>query len=306
MKTFTAVLFLALLVPGPAPAGIDVVATVFPYYEMARAVGADRADVRLLLPPGANPHKWSPRPGQIRHLLKARIVIFTDYALEPWMKDVLKAREGTSSFTVLRAADGVIPVNQAHGHRGGDNSGHGSGHDYDPHVWLDFQADQQLVRRIVQAMSRAEPRNSAFFKANGRAYIDRLRRLDAAYEKGLAGCKRRTFIVAGHGAFGYLARAYGLEQIPVMGIAADALPTPGRMAQVVDSLKKQGAGVIFFDPASSPRIARVLAKETGARILGISPGASLTRDQIARHSGFLDLMYQNLKVLRTGLGCGTL
>ena len=41
---------------------LRVVTTLFPYYDFARAVAGDRADVTLLLSPGREAHSFEPTP----------------------------------------------------------------------------------------------------------------------------------------------------------------------------------------------------------------------------------------------------
>ena len=41
---------------------IQIVATLFPYYDFARAIVGDRADVTLLLSPGREAHSFEPTP----------------------------------------------------------------------------------------------------------------------------------------------------------------------------------------------------------------------------------------------------
>ena len=46
--------------PSEASHKISVVATVFPYYDFARAIGGEYLDVTLLLPPGRDSHSFEP------------------------------------------------------------------------------------------------------------------------------------------------------------------------------------------------------------------------------------------------------
>ena len=71
-KLLICMLALALLA-GCAPASVQepedgklqIVATVFPAYDFARAAAGDLADVELLLPPGTESHSYEPTPADI-------------------------------------------------------------------------------------------------------------------------------------------------------------------------------------------------------------------------------------------------
>ena len=49
----------------PERAKLQIVTTVFPAYDFARAVAGDLADVTLLLPPGMESHSYEPTPADI-------------------------------------------------------------------------------------------------------------------------------------------------------------------------------------------------------------------------------------------------
>ena len=65
-----------LSVKGLAAKNLNVVTSIFPLQEFAKAVGGERANVDLLLPPGAEPHTWEPRPSDIVKITKADIFIY--------------------------------------------------------------------------------------------------------------------------------------------------------------------------------------------------------------------------------------
>ena len=58
------------------PDQLTVVATVFPAYDFARAVGGDLADVQLLLPPGTESHSYEPTPADILAVQECDLFIY--------------------------------------------------------------------------------------------------------------------------------------------------------------------------------------------------------------------------------------
>ena len=55
---------------------ISVVATVFPYYDFARAIGGEYLDVTLLLPPGRDSHSFEPTAQDLLTLQSADIFLY--------------------------------------------------------------------------------------------------------------------------------------------------------------------------------------------------------------------------------------
>src|SRR5919198_2746226 len=52
---------------------IGVVVTIPPQAEFVEGVGRDRVRVTVMVPPGANPHTYEPKPSQLKGVGEARI-----------------------------------------------------------------------------------------------------------------------------------------------------------------------------------------------------------------------------------------
>lgn len=278
---------------------IRVVTSVFPLLEFAGAVSGERGEVSLLLPPGAEIHTWQPRPSDIIRLSSADLFIYIGADLEPWLHDLLKSVRNPN-LRVLEASRGIPLIDEegivhnAHEHE------HGV---HDPHIWLDFKNDQRIVDKIAAVLSEMDPEGSSVFKRNAFIYKEKLQRLDQKFKDGLMDCVHRTIILAGHGAFGYLARSYNLRQISLYGLSPDSRPTPKKLIKVVELAKKYRIKVIFFEIRVRDELAKVLAEEVGARTLVLNPGANLTKEQLKSGKTFFDIMEANLENLKDGLDC---
>jgi zinc transport system substrate-binding protein len=301
MRFLAAVLLIAAgLGAAPAPGTKPrIVATVFPLREFAAAVAGDRAEVSLLLPPGAGVHTWQPRPGDIARLAECDLVLYIGAGLEPWLPDMLRAFPPGRIRTLEAAAGLAVP-----GAEEGDEPGEGHGHEaLDPHVWLDFELDRRIVARIAEELTRLDPAGAAAYAANADRLSARLEALDGRFRDGLAGCRGKDLVLAGHAAFGYLARRYGLAQTALYGLSPDAQPKPQDLMAAVDFCRAKGIKTIFFENSVPPDLSKTLAREIGGRVLLLQAGHNLTRDQLEKGVGFFDLMEEDLSRLRDGLGC---
>ena len=293
-------LALAAAASAPLAAKVRIMATVFPLGEFASAVAGDRGETELLLPPGAGVHTWQPRPGDIGRLAACDLLVYIGANLEPWLPGLLKALPGgqvrtlevTSGLSLLAAA-----ADDEHGH------GEGAHEQLDPHVWLDFDLDARIVLKIAEELSRIDPAGRPEFTENAARLTARLLELDVKFRDGLAACRGRDIVLAGHGAFGYLARRYGLVQTALYGLSPDAQPRPLDLMKAVDFCRQKGVRTIFFENSVSPDLSRTLAREIDGRVLVLHAGHNLTRDEQDRGVGFFELMEENLSVLREGLGC---
>ncbi len=285
---------------------IKIVTSVFPLKEFAQAVAGDRGEVSLLVPPGAEIHTWRPRPSDIVRLSSTDLFLFIGSNMEPWLQDILEGVQNPNLKT-LEAGQGIslIEKDSTSGeHEGETEQEHEHDHEAaDPHVWLDFQNDQVIIDKIAVALSEIDPDGASIYRKNASVYKQRLQDLDNKYKQGLQTCTHRVFILGGHAAFGYMAKRYGLQQISLYGVSPDAKPTPKKLIEIVELAKKYGIKVIFFDSSLSEELARVLAREIGARTLVLNPGANITKEQLKLGKTCFDIMEENLENLIDGLIC---
>ena len=279
---------------------VRIETSVFPLREFAAYVAGERGDVRLLLPPGAGVHTWQPRAGDLIRLAKCDLFIYIGADLEPWVPDVMRGLAGRKIET-LEAAHGLDLIREPEdrGHGRGRQS-HGS---FDPHVWLDLEMAGRIVELIRDRLSKIDSEGAPVYRRNAEAYREKLMVLDLKFKTELGVCPRKSFILAGHAAFGYLARRYGLEQVALYGLSPDSQPTPGRLIDVVGFAREKGIKVVFLETAASPDVAKALSRELGAKTLVLNPGHNLTRAEITKGVGFFDIMEENLRNLKDGLGC---
>jgi zinc transport system substrate-binding protein len=264
-----------------------VVCSLFPLYEFARAVGGEKAEVHLLLPPGVEPHAWEPKASDMVAISKADLFLCVSKDLEPWANDIVRGASGRAPL-VIAGAEGIESLEEE---------------SRDPHIWLDLRYDQEIVEGIARALSSIDPDNGDHYWQGARAYNQKLLALDQRYEGALATCRHRYLVLGGHSAFSHLARRYGLHEIPLYGVSADSEPTPRRLVEVVETAKARKVKYIFFETLVSPKLARVVADEVGAQMLVLNPGANMTKDQFDRGVTFLGILEGNLENLKKGLEC---
>ena len=172
----------------------------------------------------------------------------------------------------------------------------------DPHVWLDPTLARAQAETIADGLAQADPAGRPVYLENAKALAARLDALDQAFAAGLRDCARRE-VVTSHAAFAYLTRRYQLTQVPIMGSAPEAEPSPADLAAIVQTARRLRVTHVFFEPLVSPRLAQTLAREIGATTLPLDPIEGVSREQAAAGTGYVELMQANLAALRVGLGC---
>lgn len=293
------------------PAGgekIPVLTTIYPLYDFARQVGGERVVVTRLLPAGAEPHDWEPTAGDMAELSRAKVFIYNGAGLEPWVDRQL-GMLADKGVKVVEAGRGLELISASPEHRhenpAAGNAMEGSGHSdesaVDPHVWLDPVQAQEIVRHIRDAFMAVDPAHASYYSSRAEAYNAKLSALDREYREAAQSFKSRD-IVTSHAAFDYLARRYGLRQIPVMGLSPESEPDAAGLRRVVAFCRENNVRYIFFETLVSPKLAETVAREVGARTLVLNPIEGLTPEEEARGENYLSIMRQNLANLKIALG----
>lgn len=182
-----------------------------------------------------------------------------------------------------------------------DSDGHNHSHGgLDPHVWLSPALAIKEVRNIEAGLSQAAPEHIEQFKQHADAYVAKLEALDQEFRDTLTTAKRKDFITQ-HAAFGYLAREYGLRQVPIAGLSPDLEPSAAKMAEIVKFARENKVKTIFFETLVSSKVAETISKEIGAKAAVLHTLEGVTEEDLNNNMDYIAIMRQNLAALQTAL-----
>ena len=180
-KRIWALILCALLLAGCAapwapPEGgrLQIVTTLFPYYDFARAVVGDRADVTLLLSPGREAHSFEPTPLDAVRIAHADVFVYNGGESEEWACDMLDAA-GEDIGTVLCMMDYVDAREEefVEGMQGAEEEDEDSDEiEYDEHVWTSPANAVKLCEALRDGLCEADPANAEAYRANCAAYVE--------------------------------------------------------------------------------------------------------------------------------------
>lgn len=258
-------------------------AAFYPLAAIVEAVGGDAVRVETIVPAGEEAHEFEPTPGQITALEQVEIV-FHLAGFQPAVDEVIDVL-GARAVDLLAG----LPLENV-------------GDEVDPHVWLDPQLLAAMTREVGQVLAAELPAEAVGFTTRADDFIDRLDALDTEMADGLAACAGRLLVTT-HEAFGYLARAYGLEQMAISGISPSDEPSAKTLTELADLVRDQGVTTVFAEEGLPADLARTLADETGAGSATLHTIESPAADLLAAGDDYFSLMRANLATLRAGLGC---
>jgi zinc transport system substrate-binding protein len=156
----------------------EVVASFYPLYEAAFRVGGARAEVTNLTPPGVEPHDVELATDDVDLLEGADVVVYAGLGFQPGVEEFAERSDGVAVDVLEDLA--LLPSDEGR----------------DPHVWLDPELMEVIVRRTESALVRADAGGAMTYRRNADAYVEELRDLDADFERGLAECERGTIVVS--------------------------------------------------------------------------------------------------------------
>ena len=235
------------------PSGkINVATTIAPLGDFIMAVGGDKVEVTVLVPPGAEPHTYEPTPSQMKNVAKADLYIMNGGGLEFWMDKVLQINR---DMLIVDSSRGVALVNE-------------TGGETDPHIWISLRNAAIQVNNICTGLIQVDPANKDYYIQNRDDYLQKLKALDGELNQTFAAKASRIFIVY-HPAWTYFARDYSLDQVPILENEKE--PGPKYLASVIDKARKNNITVVFVEPQYNPKSAVVIAKEMKASVETLDP-----------------------------------
>ena len=281
---------------------LQIIATIFPIYDMARNIGGDKVKVTMLLPPATDAHNYELKPNDIIRISKADLFLYVNMEMEHWAYKVIKTTSSNTKLLPVETGSGItmLPLTESGKE---DKDHHHDASKFDPHIWLDFSNAQKMADNIASALIKIDQRHSDYYLKNAALYKNKLAALDIKFRTGLTGCKNRTILHAGHWAFAYLANKYGLKYYSVYNVSADSEPEPQKIMALIQQIKDTKTRYIYSEDLINPRLAETIARETGTGLLKLNNGHTISKAEISRGVSFLSLMEENLVNLKRGMQC---
>lgn len=233
--------------------------------DMAREVAGDGADVQSITKPGAEIHGYEPTPKDIVKAQNADLVLWNGMNLELWFEKFFTNVKDVQSAVLT---EGVTPLGISEGPYTGKPN---------PHAWMSPANALIYVENIRRALVKMDPANEATYNANAAAYTAKIKALDEPIRQKLAEIpEEQRWLVSSEGAFSYLCANYGLRQLYLWPINADAQGTPQQVRHVIDEVRANQIPVVFSESTVSDKPVKQVAKEAGARYGGVLYVDSLT------------------------------
>lgn len=298
---------------------LQIVATLFPYYDFARAIVGGRADVTLLLSPGREAHSFEPTPLDAVTISEADVFLYNGGEGEYWVEEMLDAA-GEHIAVKARMMDYVDALGEEfsegmqgadahdhdHDHSDHDHDG-GDEHDsdkveYDEHIWTSPKNAVVLCRAVCDAICKADPANEDFYRANCDDYCAQIEALDARFTSLCESAPHKLLVFADRFPMLYFCREFGLDyRAAFHGCSGDTEPSLATIKYLIDKVEDENIPVVYTIDFGTKKVAAVVSECTGAAVDTLYSMQTVSRADFDAGETYLTLMERNYEALRKGL-----
>ena len=268
---------------------MKVVTTFTVLADMASNVAGDAAEVVSITKPGAEIHGYEPTPRDIVRAFDADLILWNGMNLELWFEQFLTNVGDVPSVTLT---DGITPISIASGSYEGKPN---------PHAWMGLDNALIYIDNIAGAFVAQDPENADIYVSNAEAYKASLRETIEPLRAEIDTIPTsQRWLVTCEGAFSYLARDFGMQELYLWPMNADQVGTPQQVRKVIDGVRANNIPVVFCESTVSTAPAEQVARETGAAFGGV-----LYVDSLSEADGpvptYLDLLRVTATTVAQGL-----
>jgi zinc/manganese transport system substrate-binding protein len=276
-----------LLIASPLHAAeqLKVVASFSILADFVRNVGGDRINLTTLVGADSDVHVYTPAPSDAKRIADAKLVVVNGLGLEGWLPRLVQS--SGSKAQVVTVSAGIAPLKL--------------GSAADPHGWQSVPNAKIYVTDIANALAAADPDDAEFFRAQAKAYLEKLETLDREVREAVAKIpQERRKVISTHDAFGYFAAEYGVQFIAPLGVSTETEPSARDIATIIGQIRAQKIPAVFLENISDDRLIRRIAAETGSKV-----GGTLISDGLTGEKGpaptYIDMVRHNIKALTSAL-----
>ena len=298
---------------------LTIYTTVYPLTYFTERIGGNLVQVKSIYPTGSNEHTFDPTQKDMMNLADADLFFYIGMGLEGFVDNAKKtlANEQVKLIATSNSvSDDDLVQEQAHEEEGTDEDAHEDEHgheneavenhddhdhgDIDPHLWISPTISIKLAKSIQDSLIEQDPANEETYTKNFEALQTELETLDTKFQEMANNVPNKTFFVS-HAAFGYLAGAYGLEQVAIAGLNSQDEPSQKELTEIVELAKKKQIKTILFEQNVSSNLAKVIQSEVGAESGILHNLSVLTEEDIQNEETYFTLMEKNLATLEEAL-----
>lgn len=303
---------------------LKIITTIFPQYDFTREIVKDKADVQMLLKPGAEAHSYEPSPQDIKDIEESDILIYVGGENDVWVEKVLASlNKKPSTFKLIDMVETVDEVikegmedshdhsheDETHKHDEEKHDDHNHEHEahthegeIDEHVWTSLKNAALITERLAKIYGAQDVENADFYNQNAQSYIEKLNALDQKFMEVVKNGNRKTILFGDRYPFRYFSDDYDLDYYAAFsGCSTDSEASAATIKFLIDKVKEEKIPVVFALELSNEKIADAITDATDAVKLTFNSAHNLTKQQLEAGLTYLQIMEQNVESLKEAL-----
>lgn len=312
---------------------LKIVTTNFAEYDFARQITGDKADVKMLLKPGAESHSYEPSPQDIKTIQDSDLFVYVGGDSDEWVGDILESMDKKpNTFKLMDAVDLMeeeVKEGMVHEHHHDDeheheHEEHADKHEHeheehaheheheheehadepemDEHVWTSPVNAIKIVEKMSAEIIKLDPNNADTYKKNTEEYIKKLQKLDGEFREVVNNGKRKEIVVGDRFPFLYFVKEYGIEYYAAFpGCSTDTDTNPATIAFLTEKVKEDNIPVVFHIELSNEQMSKAIAEATGAKSELLNAVHNISDEDFKKGVTYIDLMEHNVEVLKEAL-----
>lgn len=245
-----------------------VSASILPTAFFVEQIGASSVEVNTIVQEFADPHSFEPRASDMKKLENSDLFFAVGIEYEDvWLPKFSKTFPNLKVIKTQGKTPKYDKITHHDHHEHGDHKHEEHEHEFDTHIWLDPIMVKEQSKIIADALSQKYPQNSKLYSQNLAKFDQQIDKLDTYIKESLKGLENRKFMVF-HPSWGYFAKRYNLTQIAIESGGKE--PKPAALVKLIKMAKSENIKVIFISPEFSQKSAKLIAEQTGAKLVEIN------------------------------------
>lgn len=306
-----------------------IYASFYPIYNLTKQIAGDKFDVKAFNSLTTESHDFEPSAKEIAELSDSKLIFMNGAGMEEW-KDAVEGSVGIEMVDTSAGLDLIKADHEDadhdhdhedkdhedadhdhdhedkdhdhedkdhddHDHEDGEEEHHHHHHgEFDPHTWLSPINAKAQAKVIADKLAEIDPANKDYYEKNYEKIAKEFDEIIKEYKEKFEKVTNKKFIVP-HEAFGYVARDFGLEQIPLASLTSTADPDAKVMKEVTDLAKADKIKTVFFEKGGSDKAAKTIADEIGAEVAPLSTMEFATQEEIDKEVTIQEIIKENLE-----------
>lgn len=265
---------------------LNIVTTIFPLYDFARAVIGEDSGLTLLIRPGSEVHSYDPSPSDMAAIYDCDLFLYIGGESDTWVGSMLS----DSGVNALSFIDKVTTLNED----GEDEP--------DEHIWTSPENAEKMLEIICDAVCSLDSGNSEKYRSNTQEYKARIAEASQEIKEVVQSHDNPYILVADRFPFKYFVSQYGISYTAAFGgCAASADISVKTMSLLMTAAKENNISAVYCTELSSRTVANALSEQTGVPVLELNSGHNVTLSDFENGVTYVDLLYRNAGALKKGL-----